>query len=293
MQKKQESFGKINLCIICKKRRFVKWAKLENYQARKCRNCGMISVNPTPNQEFLSKYYAGYSKFYTGHSKLDKKNLELLNQRKLVYQIDRMWITKFIEHGKILDVGCSGGQFLGHFNPRRWIRYGIDVDEEAVKVAKNKFKIKTRVGNILELEFREKFDLIMFRGVIEHFSDPIKVLKKCSSILNKNGYLFITATPAGDSFAFDVYREKWRLFTPPEHLHFFSVSLLSRVLKKYGFVLVDHHHQYAETPYANPEKDFKKIKNDIILAYQKKRDKIPISNPFPGSMITAVWKKIY
>jgi|SaaInlStandDraft_5_1057022.scaffolds.fasta_scaffold31852_2 2-polyprenyl-3-methyl-5-hydroxy-6-metoxy-1,4-benzoquinol methylase len=292
MIKKQKSFGDIKPCIICKKTSFTKWAKLENYQARKCNNCGMISVNPTPNQEFLNKYYEGYSKLYTGNSKLDKKSLTLLDQRKLVYQIDKKWITKFIDQGKVLDVGCSGGQFLSHFNSKRWNRFGIDVDEEAVRLAKSKFKINARVGDLFELEFRDKFDLILFRGVIEHFSDPMKALKKCSTILKKNGYLFITATPTCDAFAFDVYREKWKLFTPPEHLHFFSVSLLTKSLKKYGFELIDHHYQYAETPYANPEKDFKKIKNDLILASQNKRNKIKTSNPFPGSMMTAVWKKI-
>ena len=72
---------------------------------------------------------------------------------------------------------------------------------------------------------------------------------------------------------------------------FFSVSLLSRVLKKYGFVLVDHHYQYAETPYANISNDYKKILSDIELIKQGKQDKIQSSPPFPGSMITAVWKK--
>ena len=106
-----------------------------------------------------------------------------------------------------------------------------------------------------------------------------------------NGYLFITATPVGNSFAFDVYREKWHLFTPLGHIHFFTVELLTRILKTFGMSLIDQHYQYEETPYANPEKDFAKIKNDIILISQGKGDQIQTSPPFSGSMMTAVWKK--
>lgn len=284
MDRTESQFGRVKSCLICNNKNFEKWAKIGVYQARKCKTCGMISVNPTPDHEFLSRYYAGYSIS-------NKKDHKLWNQRKAVYKIDRDWITKFIDHGKVLDVGCSGGQFLSHFNPKKWTRYGVEVDEGAVEEAKKKFNIKVIAGNILEQTFREKFDLIMFRGVIEHFTNPIKVFKKCSSMLKKNGYLYITATPAGDAFAFDVYREKWRLFTPPDHLHFFTVELLTKVMKKFGFILVDFHYQYFETPYANPKKDFIKIQKDIILDFHNKRNKIQVSNPFPGSMITAVWKK--
>ena len=47
-----------------------------------------------------------------------------------------------------------------------------------------------------------------------------------------------------------------------------------------------------KTPYANSEKDFLKIKNDIILKSQGKLDQIKTSSSFPGSMMTAVWQKI-
>jgi len=229
--------------------------------------------------------------YYEGYLEENKKDRKLWEQRKLTYQIDKKWILKFIDKGKVLDVGCSGGQFLSYFEPKIWKRFGVEVDEAAAQNAKEKFGINVRVGNLTDLEFNEKFDLIIIRGVIEHFANPTRVLKKCSSLLKKGGYLYITATPAGDSFAFDVYREKWHLFTPPGHLHFFTVPLLTRVVKKYGLEFIDYHHQYAETPYANPLKDFKKIKNDLILLNSNRYKKVKTSPPFPGSMITAAWKK--
>jgi len=281
---KNHSFEKVKPCIICKKKKFQNWAKLDSFQSKKCFNCGMISVNPTPTQNFLDNFYHGYLVE-------NKKDLKLWKQRKIIYTIDRDWIVKFINHGKILDVGCSGGQFLSYFDPKKWKKFGVEVDPSAANYARKKYGINVQIGNLIDLEIKQKFDLVVFRGVIEHFSDPISILKKSCSLLKHGGYLFITATPTGDSFAFDVYREKWHLFTPPGHLHYFTIPLLSRILKKFGMVELDYHFQYAETPYAHPKYDFKKIQEDIVLLKKGKKSKNLSSPPFPGSMMTAVWKK--
>ena len=277
--------GELRSCIICNGKNLEAWAKLDYLEAKKCKDCGMISVNPHLNDEGLSKVYQDY---FT--HRLDEK--ELFEKRKIMYKIDHDWITKFINHGKMLDVGCSGGQFLSVFDPKKWKRQGVEIDKDAAEFAKTEYDIPVSIGYFPEISFEEKFDLIVIRGVIEHFSDPISVLKKCAEVLKPNGFLFITATPVGNSFAFDVYREKWHLFTPLAHIHFFTVDLLSRVLKTFGMSLIDQHYQYEETPYANPEEDFTKIQEDIVLISQGKQDQIKQSVTFSGSMMTAVWQKI-
>ena len=278
--------GELRPCIICNSKNLEAWAKLDYLEAKKCKDCGMISVNPHLNDEGLSKVYQDYFSH-----RLDEK--ELFEKRKIMYKIDHDWVTKFINHGKMLDVGCSGGQFLSVFDPKKWERQGVEIDKDAAEFAKTEYGIPVSIGYFPELSFEEKFDLVVIRGVIEHFSDPISVLKKCAEVLKPNGFLFITATPVGNSFAFDVYREKWHLFTPLAHIHFFTVDLLSRVLKTFGMSLIDQHYQYEETPYANPEEDFVKIQEDIVLISQGKQDQIKESVTFSGSMMTAVWQKTH
>ena len=278
----EKYLGELKPCIICNGNNLEPWAKLDYLEAKKCTSCGMISINPHLNNIGLTKLYENYFSY-----RLDDK--DLFEKRKILYEIDRNWITRFIDKGTILDVGCSGGQFLNTFDPKKWDRQGVEIDKNAAEHAKKEYGISVKVGYFPEIKFEEKFDLVMMRGVIEHFSDPISVLKKCAEVLKPGGYLFITATPVGDSFAFYVYREKWHLFTPPAHLHFFSVDLLTRVLNKFGLSLIDRHYQYEETPYANSKEDFAKIQNDIILKSLEKQ--ITYSQSFPGSIMTAVWKK--
>lgn len=276
----------INPCIVCGDSKFSVWAQ-ENYlKALKCKKCGMISVNPHFTEEGLNHFYSNYFTYR-------RENRFLNQQRDETYLIDKNWVTNYIKKGKILDIGCSGGFFLSKFSEENFNREGVEIGLDAVDYAMENFKINVHNGKITEIDFNKKYDIVMMRGVIEHFKDPISVFNKCSKIINDKGFLFITATPAGeDSFAFNVYREKWRLFTPLEHIHFFTVKLLTKTLEKFGFSYVAHHYQYTETPYANPEKDFNKIKEDIILINSGKHDQINDSPPFPGSMITGIWQKI-
>jgi len=274
-------------CIVCGSSKFTDWAR-ENYlTAKHCNTCGMISVNPHFSDEGLDFLYSNYFKY--------RQDNELLTeQRDKMYLIDRDWVCNYVKQGNILDIGCSGGFFLSKFSPKQFERNGVEIAEDAAQFARDQFNLNVYNGQVTEISFPTQFDLVMMRGVIEHFNDPISVLKKCSEIIRDNGYLFITATPSGeDSFAFDVYRHKWRLFTPLEHIHFFTVKLLTRVLEPMGFSYVAHHHPYTETPYANPELDFSKIRIDIITINSQTNDEVPLSNPFPGSMITGLWKKTH
>ncbi len=271
-------------CIICESNKFESWAKEVYLEAKRCLKCGMISVNPHLSIEGLNELYSEY--FAYRQDDIVKKH-----QRDVTYLIDRDWVSLFVRGGKVLDVGCSGGFFLSKFSPEKWDRLGVEIDAVAAEYAISNFGIPVRVGDLFVLDFEGRFDLVMLRGVIEHLHDPINVLEKCCQLLKPGGFLFITATPAGDSFAFEVYREKWGLFTPLEHIHFFSVTLLDSVLNTYEMTLLSHHYQYEETPYADPPKDYKKIQNDIVLIMNGQRELIFNSVPFPGSMITALWRK--
>ncbi len=271
-------------CIVCNGNDFEPWASQGFLTAKRCRSCGMISVNPHLTEQGLELFYSTY---FAYHRSDRVKN----EQREKMYLIDRDWVSTFVPAGKVLDIGCSGGYFLSVFPVHRWERYGVEIDPAAAEHARAVFNIPVWVGRFLDMEIEPGFDLIMMRGVIEHFRDPVPVLAKCASLLKPNGCLFISATPAGDSFAFYIYREKWRLFTPFEHIHFFTVALLTRLVQNFGLELVAHHYQYQETPYADPMRDYEKMRNDIIALHTGAQNRVSLSGPFPGSMITALWKK--
>ena len=83
-----------------------------------------------------------------------------------------MDIQKFLPYKikSVLDVGCGFGD-MGEFLRNNYsdIKYcGIDINEELIKVGKNKFKkLDLRVGDILEDEI-EQFDLVVESGIFNY-----------------------------------------------------------------------------------------------------------------------------
>ncbi|MFH1506862.1 MAG: class I SAM-dependent methyltransferase [Candidatus Omnitrophota bacterium] len=275
--------GKKRKCIVCGSGNFSLWAGTYYLRALKCRNCGMVSVNPHINQAGLNLFYSTY----LGNRFKDKR---LFNDRKEMYKLEYEFLSNFISGGSVLDVGCSGGFFLNEFDKNRWIRRGVEIDPGTAAYARNKFGIDVIAGNFPDLNLgKNKFDLIVFRGVIEHCINPENYFKKCAAVLKNKGMLFITATPNVESFCAEIYREKWRLFTPIEHIHFFSVGLLNRMLEPLGFKLLERKYFYEETPYADLKADYKKMKADILSITNGRRKVIKKSPPFWGNMLTGIW----
>ena len=187
-----------HLCVVCGNHIFESWATEGYLEAKQCVSCNMISVNPHFTEQGLNLFY---SKYFSNR----KENLVLNEQRENAYLIDKNWVSLFVKGGRVLDVGCSGGYFLSKFNSDSWDRYGVEIAKDAGLHAKEQFGIPVSIGNVKEIEFDGQFDLITMRGTIEHMYDPISTLEKCCQMLVTNGFLFITATPAGASFAFNVY----------------------------------------------------------------------------------------
>ena len=95
----------------------------------------------------------------------------------------------------ILDIGCGGGLISEPMSRMGAKVTGIDASEKNIKIAKLHSKI-----NGLDVQYycssperfkRTKFDVILNLEIIEHVQDVDYFIKKSSSLLKKNGIMFI------------------------------------------------------------------------------------------------------
>ena len=98
----------------------------------------------------------------------------------------------------ILDLGCGEGTRLNAISPINTKAVGIDISQTAINLAKKKYpKIKFIVGDIENSILNEQFDLVYTAYVLEHLSEPTKVLMQAIRLVKKNGFLVLIAPNYG------------------------------------------------------------------------------------------------
>jgi len=98
----------------------------------------------------------------------------------------------------ILEIGCGTAIDSYYIADKTQANvWAIDISNRAIKVADRVgryfgSKVNLKVADALKTDFKEGFfDLIFSQGVIEHFKNPIPIMKEQTRLLCDKGYLII------------------------------------------------------------------------------------------------------
>lgn len=151
----------------------------------------------------------------------------------------------YVPNGRLLDVGCGAGTYLARMRELGWDVYGVDLSQDAARVAKERYGIPVEVGMLPEVRFPEgMFAVVTMSHVIEHVPDPLAHLAECWRILAPGGQLIIR-TPNMVSFASRIFGKNWMALDPPRHLVLFTPSTLRACVQRTGFrVIRERSHPY-------------------------------------------------
>lgn len=143
------------------------------------------------------------------------------------------------ENRKMLDFGSGWGFFLAVAKERGWIPYGLEPLPVPSVYARSKFGAHITTDTLRRETFpSDYFDAITSIQVFEHLPYPEKDLGNLNAILRKEGVLLIEV-PNFDTWSMRLMRSRHRHFVQ-DHLNFFSINTLSRLLEKTGFQVIDH-----------------------------------------------------
>jgi 2-polyprenyl-3-methyl-5-hydroxy-6-metoxy-1,4-benzoquinol methylase len=150
----------------------------------------------------------------------------------------RSLVEKFHTSGKIIDIGCGTGAFLGQFDNSRWKRLGFEPDDEAREIAKKVQGIEVNDLSVLNNLTDAKAEVITMWHVLEHVTRINEQLSQIKKLLAKDGILVI-AVPMSNSYDANYYGNYWAAYDVPRHLYHFTKETLEQLLLKHGFRLVD------------------------------------------------------
>jgi 2-polyprenyl-3-methyl-5-hydroxy-6-metoxy-1,4-benzoquinol methylase len=203
----------------------------EHYRYLKCDECKHVWASPRPS-DLYGSYIETKDDTYLSTSEL---------RRETSVKVIRI-LRKYIGNGnknkhkpRILDVGCSTGDFLLEAQKDFEVE-GVELSSWAVDIARS-HDLKVFTQNIETLDVsKTKYDCISMWGVIEHLENPYDAIDNLSKFLNQDG---IVAIWTGNVFSVPskIFRENW-WYIMGQHINLFSQTSLDKIMSANGLARV-------------------------------------------------------
>jgi SAM-dependent methyltransferase len=219
-------------CRICGSSETQLVAANAGYSLVRCKRDGLVYVNPQPNTDELESFYAastyfarepgatiGYANYLADKPALNR------NTRRIIAELKKLQPT-----GRFFDMGCAYGFALQLARAAGYEPFGNDLNEDAVRYAQEKLGLtNVRLGYADRFApMYGTFDIVSMIGTIEHFQDPRREVATARKLLKSGGFLAVETVDFGSLIGRGTIK-------PPEHLYYFSVSTLKRLLTDLGF----------------------------------------------------------
>ncbi len=105
-----------------------------------------------------------------------------------IEQLFRFLIPK---NKRVLEIGCGTGDLLANIKPEYGV--GIDISEDMIKLAKEKYKkLNFEVQDAQNLKINENFDYVIATDVIGYFADVQKAFEELNKVSNEKTKIIIT-----------------------------------------------------------------------------------------------------
>jgi len=241
----------------------------EEFTVVKCRQCGLIFLNPRPSMERLSSYYPAV--YYPPVQRKARPQLQA-QAKKLSVRMKRwmledhygypspypsawwrplrrmlLWPDKLLRtlkgrhplpwrgEGHVLDVGCGAGGNLKTLQDQGWAVSGIEISEIAAGHARDLVNGSIHTGTLETAPYPQGgFDLVLMSHSLEHLPNPVDALRRVHRLLKDDG-LVVISVPNIDSWEFMLFGRWWFHLDPPRHFYHFTKRSLSRILGQAGF----------------------------------------------------------
>lgn len=205
-----------------------------SYRIARCDGCGFHFADWLPGNDSYGRYYAELSKYDSQPS---------------VSPVDRQRIAaalaiceQYVDRSaRIVDLGCGFGALLASLRDAGWTRVsGLDPAPQSAHQAKAQFDLDgIQCGNLLDAPARMELqhaDLVCLMAVAEHLPDLQANLAPIIAAMRPGARLLLE-TPALEGF--DPYKGEPFGELSMEHIQFFSLASLRRLLRGLGLRILD------------------------------------------------------
>jgi SAM-dependent methyltransferase len=204
--------------------------KLSPGRILRCRNCGLAFRSFRPSPEELARLYR----------QADDRVYEAERHNRFrTARRHQGIVEKFVTSpGRVIDVGCASGSFLRVMADRGWDVIGVEPSPSQAARATELLAGRGQIHqDILEhADLPESVNLLTLWDVLEHVVEPRSFLRKCATLLQRDGVLALNV-PRIDSFIAKLMGQSWPLLLA-EHLNYFTLKSLRLCAADAGLNLI-------------------------------------------------------
>jgi SAM-dependent methyltransferase len=238
----------VSRCLVCGSERSVRLftatdrlyhTTAKEFAVVRCRECGLVRLHPRPDAEELRRYYPEDYWFAPDESAASRMAEAY---RRLVLRDHVRFVAQALgggrARGRLLDVGCGGGLFLGMMRERGYRVAGLDFSREAAAMAWSRQRAPAVCGDLANAPLRAgSFAGITMFHVLEHVPDPRAYLEAARELLAPDGRL-VVQVPNAASWQFRVLGRRWSGVDVPRHLFDFRDRDVEKLLEDCGMAVV-------------------------------------------------------
>jgi 2-polyprenyl-3-methyl-5-hydroxy-6-metoxy-1,4-benzoquinol methylase len=212
--------------------------------------------------------YFGYKDYLSDRENIQRRLRQVLRH-----------VESELPVGKILDVGCGLGLFVEVAAAAGWDAWGVELNDSAVKWAQENISTNVRAGTIAELNAADgEFDCVTMFDVIEHLADSREELHEVNRVLRPGGLLVLVTPDAGALMSRAMGAHWLEMKRAPEHLQFFTVDGLARMLAVTGFESLGWHSIGKISSIKNMMADLRFYSARVVDGVEKVLEKVGLAD---------------
>lgn len=211
------------------------------FSLARCVNCGFMSTEPRLRESELGGLYSRYYPRRRATAEGVRHSADAMAIATPRGRLRARWLTgQWAAHYevspgmRVLDYGCGDCASLLEIRSLGAEPYGVEVDPNVRDLA-NALGLCVHVGPLETLpEPDQSFDAVTLSQVIEHVTDPEKLLRELHAKLRPGGTLVLT-TPNSRALTRRLLGRRWLHWHMPFHQNHFHARALRRLLERAGF----------------------------------------------------------
>lgn len=219
-------------CPVCGSDKLVSFVHNGALGYDRCSDCALVFQNPTLPADAINEGFAGGDPLLRAYFDIaarykgdtpSRPNPETHGKLKDIHAVR--------PNGKLLDVGCSVGDFL-HLAKHFYDVEGVEINPVTAEIAASSFIVHRDYLDRLALP--PTYDIVTLHQILYGIPDPLGLLKDIHAVLKDDGILYIN-TPNAESYATRQYGGQCCHFYGYTSLNVFSPAAIHAVAERAGF----------------------------------------------------------